>query len=470
MTDNIQSAGSVEWQELFLTLASGVSIDLRPFVKDIKIYENLFHATLMAELAVSDATGMIGSLGINGTQTVTVKLKSPFLEDSEAIHKTFGIAAISDRNVASDRQEFFIINLVSLEGLKDISTRFSKRFVGSTDEMAETIYNDFIAEPRYRDEEGRFGDITPLLMLGKPHKTNNFAFTATNWTAIKCMDFLAKNSEPADYGGKSVMPNAMFFERRTGFVFGSITELIHIQKQAKQLYDEYNYIPSADVSFMSDEKRLSVGDYSYTSPFISKKYNTVSSANMKSYFNEMLNQQSGYYGSVTIGVDMLNRLNYHMVFDYTDTLSDKEYRNKIQKSYDDFIHLADERPTSSKPIFSPFAKQEVKIATSNLFADSDFGYNIGHYERTTFRNSAFTELKRLKMKITVPGKTDVQVGNLIRFNYPKVGNKLPGMSYEDIFDQKISGLYVITGIVHKISQESHDMVLEIARDSFGEGG
>lgn len=469
MSNPIESVGAIQWEELFINFGGGVIRDLRANVKNIKIYENIFQTCLSAELAVHDSTGMLGSLEINGLQTITMKLKSPFLSDEQAIHKTFAIASISDRLIGDDRQEIFIFKLISLEGMKDLSTRFSKRFVGGTDEMAEQIFRDSIVEPRYFNADGTFGGDTPLLMLGKPHKTNNFAFTATNWSAFQCMNFLAKNSEPADVDGKSVMPNTLFFERRSGFVFGTITELAMLQKKSYVLYDEYNYVPSLDIKFANEETRTSYGEYSYTSPFISKQYCVASDVDMREYFNELKNQKSGYYGSTTIGVDMVNRLNYQMIFDYTENLNDNTYRNRIQKTYDDFIHLAEDRPTVEKPIFSPAAKTKVNIAASNLYDDSEFGFTLNHFERTTFRNSAFAELKRLRLKLTVPGKTDIDVGNLVRFNFPLVGDRYKGMSYEDIFDPLVSGIYIVTGIVHNITQEKHNMRLELCRDSYGPG-
>lgn len=467
-TDNIETVGAIVWDELFLTLAGRANVDLRPFVQHIKIYENIAQHCLFVELAIKDSINIIGRLNLDGKNTVTMKLRSPFLGDDDAYHKTFGVFSISDRLVENDRTQYFILNLISLEGLKDLSTRFSKRFTGSTEAVAAQVFTDTIGEPRYRDFDGNFSGKSRLTILGAPHKTNNFSFNANNWSAFETMDFISKNSEPGDYNGKSIMPNGLFFETRTGFIMGSFMELILQYKERNILYDEYSYVPVSDIAFMDDTKRTTSGSYSYSSPFISQKYCTATRVDMKDYFNELDNQITGYYGSTTIGIDMISRLNYQMIFDYTNNLSGSNLRGKINKSYDDFAHLADERPTSTNPIFSPAAVTTVKIASSNLYEDSTFGYDINHFERLTYRNTAVAEIKRLSIKIEVPGKTDVEVGKLIKFNYPSVGDKTKGMDRDDIFDPKISGIYAIAGIVHNITQENHTMTLEIVRDSFGE--
>jgi len=463
------TAGSIEWDELFLTLTGNFNIDLKPFVQNIKIYENISQHCLFVELGIADSANIIGKLDMNGNNTVTMKLRSPFLDDSGAYHKTFSVFSISDRILQDDRRQYFVLNLISLEGMKDLSTRSSKRFTGSTDDIAKQIYIDTIAEPRLRATDGNFGIATPLLILGTPHKTNNFSFNSNNWTAFETMDFLAKNSEPADTGGKSIMPNGLFFETRTEFVMGSFMELVMLQKDTDggYLYDEYSYVPAADINYISDTARTMTGTYRYTSPFISRQYNIAESVDMKNYFNELNNQTSGYYGSTTIGIDMINRLNYNMIFDYTD-LSGENHHRKIQKKYSDFAHIADERPTQAKPIYSPVAVPKVRIGADNLYGDSAFGYNLNHFERLAFRNTAIAEIKRLSVKIVVPGKTDIKVGKLIRFNYPSVGAKREGATTDELFDPKMSGIYAVTGIVHNITQTNHSMTLEIVRDSFGE--
>ncbi len=463
-TDTPDAAGAIDIDELYITLAGNVIVDLKEYFQNIKIYENIFQHCLFVELAVSDSANILGRLDISGSTTVTMKLRSPFLKDEEAYHKTFSVFGVSDRIVKDDRRQFYNLNLISLEGMKDLSTKFSKRFKGSTDEMAKELYDESIQEKRVRDRDGNFTNKTSLTILGTPHKSNNFAFTATNWSAFECMEFIAKNIDPSDVNGKLVMPNSLFFETRTGFVLGSLTELILEQKKRQLLYDEYNLLPAGYDQHLEGERKT-LGDFKYTSPFVSPQYSTVLSTDMKDYFNELNNQQSGYYGSTTVGIDMITKQHYHMVFDYT---SDEEGRNKIPKSYDDFAHLSEEKPIDTKPIFSPAAIMNVRIGASNIYNDSDFGYTLSHFENLTYRNTAKAEMKRISMRIQVPGKTDMQVGSLIRFNFPSVGEKTKGMTREQLFDPKISGIWAVSGVLHDITPSEHKMTLNIVRDSYGD--
>ena len=72
------------------------------------------------------------------------------------------------------------------------------------------------------------------------------------------------------------------------------------------------------------------------------------------------------------------------------------------------------------------------------------------------------------MRIQVPGKTDMKVGSLIRFNFPSVGEKTKGMTRSEIFDPKISGIWAVSGVLHDITPSEHKMTLNIVRDAYGD--
>ena len=55
---------------------------------------------------------------------------------------------------------------------------------------------------------------------------------------------------------------------------------------------------------------------------------------------------------------------------------------------------------------------------------------------------------------------------MINFYYPSVGNKVSSDSEADIWDDFVSGVYMITAIHHQITPFHHNMYLEIAKDSF----
>ncbi len=466
--DKAEAVGAVNIEEIYIRTADKNYFDLSNYVQNILIYENIGQTCLTGSIGISDSTNFLGNLFLKGKEVITMKIKSPFLSDGDDIYKSFVAYSISDRIQESDRQQFFRINFISLEGAKDISTRLSKKYSGPTDQIAEEIFAEFVKEPRVYDKEGNpMAGESRLVIGGVPHKTNNFAFVANNWSAIETLNFVAKNSEPADFNGKQVLPNCLFFENRTEFYFGTLTDLILAQKEKNLIYDEYNFMPALDGNFNQNEERLTYGSYNYISEFISRQYCVPSSSNFDEHYNELKNQRTGYYGTHTIGIDMINRLNYQMIFDYVGNISELK-NNRVNKKWEDFAHIADKRPGPETPIYNPRALQRVKVGASNLFDADEFGYDMAYFERISLRPTALAEQKRLKVVITVPGKTDVKVGYLVRLNYPSVGEKLTGVTSEDSLDPQVSGLYAISGIIHNISAQQHSMKLELVRDSFGD--
>ena len=69
------------------------------------------------------------------------------------------------------------------------------------------------------------------------------------------------------------------------------------------------------------------------------------------------------------------------------------------------------------------------------------------------------------MEITVPGRTDIEAGRLLYFDYPALGGKAEGDTSQDQQDPLYSGYYLITAIHHKVNKNEHMMTMEIVKDS-----
>ena len=77
----------------------------------------------------------------------------------------------------------------------------------------------------------------------------------------------------------------------------------------------------------------------------------------------------------------------------------------------------------------------------------------------------FNSFKDYAFEIDVPGRTDIQAGDLIQVMYPSTMSKGEGATFDDIFDKKLTGKYLITAIRHKIDTAGHVMKMEIVKNS-----
>jgi hypothetical protein len=75
------------------------------------------------------------------------------------------------------------------------------------------------------------------------------------------------------------------------------------------------------------------------------------------------------------------------------------------------------------------------------------------------------DLTNVKLHITVPGRTDVEVGNMLYFSYPAVEAGAKTDEEDRKEDKQYSGYYLITAINHKINNIEHTMTMELTKDS-----
>ena len=89
---------------------------------------------------------------------------------------------------------------------------------------------------------------------------------------------------------------------------------------------------------------------------------------------------------------------------------------------------------------------------------------------TAYRDTATEELKRLRVKFDVPGRTDIDLGMLVYLNFPNTDEKGDGASEEELFDARMSGIYSVIGIKHmfSIAKQHHTMTIDVVRDSMGD--
>ena len=458
----MQTSGDVRVEEVYLTTTLGEHLDLSNFLLELSLTESIHQPCLFGSALITDAANILGTL-FTGNEMITFKLRTPYLEESPEtiIHKTFSVYSVTDRTLDNDRQQFYKVHFMSLEGQADSITRFNKKYSGGTEAIASEIFEE-IAEPR----TVKGGDKSEMMLYDIPHATNNFEFISTYWSPFKCLNYLAKNS----IGQSLKMPNVMFFESNKRYYFTSISSLVQQQKDAKTLYDEYSYISVLDEGLDNSRDSRRGGSVKYTSPFESNQMITVSNVEYPVYYDELENRMSGYYGNTTFAYDFANKDMYDIRFDYTLQHEERqqELKNLLPDTFTTFKHITNTAPFSEDIISDPLSVINFKAGASGLFGEND-AFNVNQVTATSFRNTAMAELDAVKYEITVPGKTDVELGRLIRFNYPNVGDRATNPSLDSLFDPKISGVYIITGIRHSISAtREHEMVLEIVRDSVGD--
>ena len=73
------------------------------------------------------------------------------------------------------------------------------------------------------------------------------------------------------------------------------------------------------------------------------------------------------------------------------------------------------------------------------------------------------QLNNFKINMTVPGNTGVRVGSTVELELPSLSMTPAGRSPTDWL---YSGKFLISSLRHFINGETHEMILELIKDSF----
>lgn len=439
--ESIQKAGSVKITELKVITSNNVVIDLNEFLVELNVYEDMFSNYLYGNMVLSDSRNLIAKGPLIGEELVVVKVQTPTFP--VAITKTFRIYKISNRNVVRDNNtQVFTIHFASIELFYDILLPLFIPFEGKIVDVVAEIFSNYIATNRnYQiseasDQVKAIETITPLVVLNEVE--NQVKFVAPGWSPFRCINWLASKSVPKD----GIAKNFLFFESSKAFYFGSVE---HIFKDAVQ-NDSYIGRYSISASNIRDGANV---------PDINREYFIAKDVEMVDTTDHIKNYTNGYLANRLITLDIYNK--EYKVTDY-------DYVTEYKKQY----HSSGAGP-SSLPVFTSDSLRNFATNISfypvNPKLFNDFEKNVSEKMADVYgnRKSSLLDLTNTKMHITVPGRTDVEVGRLLYFSYPALGAHTDSQSNKE--DSQYSGYYLITAIHHKINKIDHSMRMEIVKDS-----
>lgn len=441
-SSGVQKAGEVKIEELKLLSSTNLVFDLREFLVEFNLYEDLFSNYLRGNIVLTDSRNLIEIAPLIGEEYLTVKISTPGMESK--IQKTFRVFKVSDRQIVRDNNtQNFVLHFASIELMGDVLLPLFKPHEGMIHDVVGEIFTNYISQSRefnVSEANGEFTESTydtPLYILNPT--SNKVKFVPTGWSPFKCINWLASKAIPKD----GVARNYLFFETNKAFCFGTLETIF------KDAYTNKNFIGRYSISAANirDGARA---------PDINREYFIAKDVEMVETIDHIKNYTNGYLSNRLITLDIYNKK--YDVIDY-------DYVTEYSKQYHTSGEGAKARPTFTvEGIRNPVSSTSFYPVNEKLF--DGFSENISERMKDIYgnRRSSMIELTNVKMNITVPGRTDVEVGRMLYFHYPAiepVDNKSPA----DNQDTMYSGYYLITAIRHKVNKEQHTMTMEIIKDS-----
>jgi hypothetical protein len=439
--DGLQAAGDVNVEELILISSSGQEFDIRQYLIEINIFEDMFRGALYGNMLVVDAGNLAATVPMINDEYLRVKFTTPTINSS--IYKTFRVYSTTDRRIISDtNKQTYILHFCSPELFIDMLSPVYGTFKGKVSEVVSTIFAERLSTSR----NGQDGDDTQLVILGPTD--NEIKFTSPGWTPIQCMHWLATRAIGQGYKN----PGYLFFESNKAFYFANVEAMIDVSIQSKEILSEYVYVPNNLTGQPEQE--------SYSKSVVDE-FKKVENMEVVETFNGLKNAQGGYYANRLYTVDIFNKK--YEIYDYDHVASYSEYK-----------HMENIGGTPNEQC-QPFLSNTLRgPASLNVFYPvykgqySDFSNNVSEKIQDIIprRISTMQELTNFKLVITVPGRTDAEIGSMIYFAYPDSSPRDSSDKAKDREDPLYSGYYMITAIRHKVTLQKHMMIMELVKDSY----
>ena len=451
MEERINFAGDVKIDEMRLYNNNNDFVDLTlAQITEILLYESLWSPCLQGSLAFADADAIIEKHPIVGGEPFTLKLRTSTFPDfpDAVIHRSFVITSIENRRLENDRQQSYVLNFISIEGYTDLVNTIHQSIPGDTEgsgafntsNIAQSIFDNFIATTGrvYKEEE------KSVLYIGDDH-TSDLQYVSNGWTPFQNMNYIAGNTEEATHPGSDVI----FFETNKAFGLTSIQNLIASQKES--LFDQYFVGATA--------KRKRTGGVNFTArDLIKHKFNDIEEITIPKTIDLVEGSLNGYHASNVQAYDIYNKTRTYKTLDAVE-------------DFEKFVHTDDTAPLPDHVIRNPDTYTNFKILNGNTYA----GVASGIYDKgkktseekwvgnVTRRTQYINSFNNYTFEIDVPGRTDMEVGNMIYLDYPSATTKS-----EEKVDEVLSGRYLVTSIAHKVNiVTGHTMKMEIVKNGLG---
>lgn len=443
----ITGAGQVEFDDVLIVNSDDKVIDLKTYMVEFVLYEDIFAPCMTAKMLIADGTDLISNFPIRGNELVVIKFRTPTFEDTSynVIEKQFRVYSIEDRINNKDTQSMYVLQLISIEGYLDNIITISGSYSGTTNEVASQIYTDYIGTERRYDKSG---SQTVCEISDTPH-ASKIKYTSNYWSPFKNMAFISKRVR----GSRLLGSDYLFFEGNKKFYFSSIEAMIDKSKSIG-LLDEYVF-EQVEGTFPRRADGLK-----YFGNILPEAYTKIENMTMPRTVDLIEGAQSGYFANAVRGYDLTTKKLTEAVFDY-------------KKEAKTFTRTSEGVPITNDVGANPYMHVQFYAYNTSLYNDYGTTDNNelpeGHpaqymTDRIQFRKAYLSGLDHMKFQITIPGRTDIELGQLINIKYISPRSKTDQDDEGTVLDPYLSGPYIITALKHNFKYDKHTILAEVVKN------
>ena len=404
------------------------SIDVKSGTVELRYYESIFeHSVKVTAQIVDTGSDIVGDdnaliefidgLKVGGGEKINLSIEDNFgtklkFADDNALYLNQLRNTIEDYS----KGKIFTIDASSKEFFDNELTRVVRRYNGKISESVKKIMTDVIETPKTVDVEDTINKYNFLGVTKKPF-----------WT----ITWLAKKSV-ANNQGKSA--GYLFYETYDGFNFKSIDGLFSQNSKGKYIYNNKSDLP---VGY--DGKILNP-------PVFSTNIHLQPKLMMGTYNTE--HKQIDFY-----------RSKYELKpFDYL------EQEEGIRTAGNEFEFVNKE--FTDKPSRITYNASDVGGLPSGTNLEKQLEHskeiNLERQSITNQANMRYNQLGTIQVHVMLVGDFSLRAGDLIHCDFPELSTKPNQQS-----SKKMSGIYMIADVCHRITPTDTLTSLNLIRDSYG---
>jgi hypothetical protein len=401
-------------------LSGKSSVDIMSIIAELDVFEDLYSSTMSATVTIFDTNNLINQFPIIGEEILDIEYET---ENLNTVFKRFYVYKLSNRIQQQDHKMIYVLHLLSYEGIIDLNTKISRAFSGYTHDIAKNIFEKYIATDQFYSGK--------KLML--EDSGTEIKFVSPYWSPIRCINHAATRSTITKNWRS---PSFLFFESSEAFKFTSIESLV---KQTPIINYFFDSDPMRNPTAQGGSERD-----------VARWLSTVINLNIEQHFDYIQKVMTGMITHQTIEHDIIHKTIRNHRYDYATDFSKH-------------AHLEDNPMNSNKLMFS---EKTAVVDTRSIFS---YGFNErikdNSAESVHKRNSLLPQLEMFKVQMTVPGRSDVKVGDVVNLKLGKGSSLDAEKITQEANDLYYSGKYLITGIQHRLTPSRHEMIVELIKDS-----
>ena len=424
-TGDSQFAGDFQLDYIIIHSSSD-PIDIKPLWLELNVYESINSPQVYGDITIADSANHIQNIPIIGQEEIEFVFGTP---DNELIDfESFRgrIYKVSNMVRTEERQQVYTIHFTSKEFIKNHRTRIDLAYNDSGDVICENILRDVLQTNKALNLEP--SDLK-VKLLGNNMKPFDF------------IRMLAKRCRSREFEGAGYL----FFENHRGYNFRSWESLVVSANGIRPAQIEYFVSPSSKSDVASDMQSI-------------LEYRVVKNQDF------LAASVSGMLGSTHYIYDMHTKSYVKKEHKYHEVFNDRNHNEDPTSN-----PLFTDTPVEEGKNISDYTDQRLMLSNKDIRLHQINEYdghnydNLGQFNQDRLHD--YTTHNQLVVKCTVPGNSVLAAGDVVLLNLPSF-EPIPTVSpTERVYDEYLSGRWILTNIVHAVSPQNYSTTFDCVKDS-----